>query len=233
MKKTGPLTVGLAAVALAGAGAFTAHALSGGEPVPAPITQVAAQTGTQAPPPAEVAAVATGEAHAAELTAKLAGANILPGHQLSAVPGSPGPLRFYPIGTTSADGYKATAIIEDAAGKSTLTVFVRSARKQPECTAANNCVVATPVPEAKHLPALAEDALTRPNGTVVQVSKATTANGRVKMLAANAKLADGTVVTAVVRAEVEKDNETVSSRADVPLTQEQILALVERPGFHY
>jgi hypothetical protein len=232
MKKTAPLTAGLVAVALAGVGVFAGQALSGEKPAPTAVTQVANQSNAHVGAPAEVAAVTTSQAHAAELTEQLAKANVLAGAQLSAATPKAGPLRFYPIGETSVDGYKATAVLTDGKGKSTLSVFVQSAKKPYECKPENNCFIATPAPNPPGVSQPSQATVHRANGSVITVTKSA------RMLSANAKLADGTVVVATIRNEVETFDgdiplETVTSRADVPLTEEQIVAVVERPGFHY
>jgi hypothetical protein len=230
MKRTVPLTAGIAALALAGAGVFAGQALSLGDPTPTEMIAVAGQN-----VPSEVDAVPTGQDHAAALTAKLTESGVLQGRALSAATPQAGPMVFRPIGATSADGYKATAVLNDDAGKATLTVFVQSAKKQPECTPATNCFWAQPVPGAQ-TPEVVESEVTGVHGSV-KVTKSVS-GGAVRTLSARTTLADGTVVTAVVRAEVEEFDgdvaaRTVSSRAEVPLTEEQIVAVVDRPGFHF
>lgn len=231
MKKTGPLTAGLAALSLAGAGVFAGQALSR-EETPRDVAQISAKSDATA----DVTPVATSDSHAAALTARLRKANVLAGLDLAGVTPNTPPMEFRPIGVTSADGYKATAVIKDGSGEATLTVFVQSAKKAPECSPANHCVIARGV-DAPHLPAQTQTTARGAAGAAIKITRAAT-DGKATTLSATTKLADGTVVTAVVRAEVEEyDGETgtatVPSRAEVPLSEEQVIALVDRPGYHY
>lgn len=241
MNRTATLTVAGAALVVAGVGLFAGPAFSADDPATSPRT-AAATSSAQAPAevPAEVPAVPTTAKHAAELTKQLAEAKVVPGtFQLtpalitSTAGGQAGPLEFYPIGQSSTEGYKATSVLVDGAGRATLSVFVQSAVKHPECTPANNCVVGKPVPHAGGATS-SESTVRGADGTEVLVTRSTSADGKVTLLAGQARLSDGTLVTATVRAEIDEETAgSVATRDSVPLTEEQIVDLVVRPGFRH
>lgn len=239
MNKTAALPVGVALVVI-GVAIFTVPAFSSGPGSQITVQAASQHTATKSPtaPPAEVSPVPTTQAHAAHLTERLAATKVVSaGYKLSAAaPAKVSPLEFHRIGEDSSAGYKASAVLTDATGQATLSVFVRSASKPHACTPENNCVVATPVPDPPNVPKASESTVDRADGTKVLVTRNTGADGKVTMLAAEARHIDGTVVTAVVRAEVEEmtgKQETVSTRDSVPLTEEQVIDLAVLPGFHY
>lgn len=242
MNRTVALTIGVGLV-LTGVGVFAGPAFSSDDtshagPQPATSQSSPAQLAEVPPVPATVA-------HAAELTKQLAEAKVVPdGYKIAAAVVTSeaamhaGPLEFYPIGKNSSEGYKASAVLTDAAGPATLSVFVQSATKSVECTPENQCVQATPVPSSAIAAQITQSTLHRANGTSVLLTRHTGTDGKVTSLAAQTRLANGTVVTAVERAEVEQTTSgtthtAASTRAGVPLSDEQLADLVAQPAFRY
>jgi len=238
MNKTTALTAG-AALVITGVGLFTGPAFSSDVRVSHTGSPTATSESRTAPP-ADVSPVPATLTHAAELTKQLGEAKVVPGEYgispatiMSGAGQEAGPLEFYPIGQNSADGYKASAVLTDATGRATLSVFVRSATKPVECTPENRCVQGTPVPDAAVAARTSQSTVSRADGATVVVTRGTGTDGQVTSLAAQAQLSDGTVVTAVVRAEIDKPTGNESTRDSVPLTEEQMADLVTRPGFHH
>lgn len=217
------LSVGV--VLVTGAGVLvSAQAPSTVEPA-AGAMLTTAQQAPGAVPPVPVTAE-----HAAELTAKLSAAGVIPAdYRLSQAAGAQaGPLQFYGIGADSSDGYKATAVVDDGTGRSTLTVFVRSVSEPPECTPENHCTSATPVSTPSDAPPTtrsvdgAEVVVTRVRGT-----------GEVAMMAVNKVFPDGTVVHATVRSWVDDGPPLDLSPGGVPFTEQQLIDVALKPGFTY
>ncbi|MFI6094715.1 hypothetical protein ACIA8G_04135 [Lentzea sp. NPDC051213] len=237
MNRTATLSSAGAALVLTGAALLAGPAFSADDP--ASNASPRTVTSSSTPVPADVPPVPATVGHAAELTQQLAKVkDVLAAYQLTpaVMTGKEGrqagPLEFYPIGENSAEGYKATTVLADGAGRATLSVYVRSATKPIECTPANNCVMGTPVPHGDG--ATSSDSTVRAaDGTEVLVTRGVSANGKVTLLAAQAKLADGTVVTANVRAEVDAATGSVTTRDSVPLSEQQLVDVVVRPGFRH
>ncbi|ONI80201.1 hypothetical protein ALI22I_43205 [Saccharothrix sp. ALI-22-I] len=185
--------------------------------------------------PTDVPPVPNTPEHAAELTAKLVAANVIPqGFELTRVAGAQaGPMEFYRFGEDSSDGYKATAVVADAKGRATLTMFVQSVSKHPECTPENNCVMGTPVSGASPV----EPSVRYVDGVELTVIRSPEARGP-DGLTVKAHFPDGTVVYAGVRNEVEVMVDGVPiaqppTRDEVPFTEQQLIDMVVKPGFHY
>lgn len=171
--------------------------------------------------------------HAAELTAKLSTAGVIPaGYRLSRAAGSPaGPLQFYGIGEDSSDGYKATAVVEDGKGWATLTISVRSVSEAPECGSENPCTSAIPVSTPPIAPPT-----TRPvEGVDIRVvaNLVDRGSGEVAMMTASKLFPDGTVVEAVVQSWVDDGPPLDVSPGGVLLTEQQLADMVGKPGFTY
>ncbi|MET9628314.1 hypothetical protein ABZX92_12700 [Lentzea sp. NPDC006480] len=182
------------------------------------------------------AAIATTQAHADELTEQLARTvrYRLPDERLSSVSPRTRPLAFFSLGETSEDGYQAAAVLNDAEGASTLTVFVRSTDKHTECVLVLDCQV--PLKSAGQ-PEIEETSIIGTTGSTINLTT-TSIDGKVKMLSARSTFPDGTTVSAVLRAQITTGDlgngiEIKPSRSEVPVTADQFVAMVDRPGFHY
>lgn len=195
------------------------------EPASSAILTTAQQALPSAVPPVPVTAE-----HAAELTAKLSAAGVIPvDYQLSQAAGSQaGPLQFYGIGADSSDGYKATAVVDDGTGRSTLTIFVRSVSEPAECTPEGHCTSATPV----SAPPVAAPTTRSVDGADVVVGR-DRATGGVVMIAVNKLFPDGTVVYATARSWVDDGSPLDRSPGGVPFTEQQLIDMVGKPGFTY
>ncbi|WP_158850171.1 hypothetical protein [Saccharothrix deserti] len=228
------LSVGI--VLAAGAGVF----LTVNRPSTVESAAGAVLTTTAEPPvvlPTEVPPVPNTPERAVELTAKLAGANVIPGgyRLVEAVGAKAGPMQFYRFGEDSSDGYKATAVFEDAKGRVSLTMFVQSASTHPQCTPQNDCVLGTPVSNA-NVPDVVPT-VRFVDGVELTVMRIP-AQGQPTSLSVKARFPDGTVVYAGVRNQVEvmvggSPSTEGPTRDGVPFTEEQLVDMVLKPGFHY
>ncbi|MEU4448771.1 hypothetical protein AB0K14_14590 [Actinosynnema sp. NPDC050801] len=194
---------------------------------------------TAVQPPTDVRPVRTTLGHADELTAALAAADVIPdGLDLVATlpdgtaPEVP-PLHFRPFGEDTSGGYLASAVVVDAKGRATLTVYVRSATAPDKCTAESRC----PIFAAARAANLGQSTVTSVDGVEVAVAR-DHGTGLPGMVSVTAHLPDGTVVKATVVTEVTVLSQGVpypepATRDSVPLTERQLIDLVKKPGFRY
>jgi hypothetical protein len=186
--------------------------------------------------PTDVPPAPTTPGHAAELTARLAAADVVPdGFEILPVVSERNepPLRFSAHGPDTSGGYLASAVFSDAEGSVTLALYVRSATAPENCTVESGCVRFT----AMNGPFFDQPAVKSVDGVEVEVARdlGTGLPGRVS---AEARFPDGTVV------EVTVTNQTTvmdhgspytrpTTRDSVPFTERQLVDLVTKPGFGY
>lgn len=180
-------------------------------------------------------------ARAAELTALLAAANVIPaGYEVTAGAGTQaGPLEFEPFGAGGKDGYIATAVLTDEEGSATLTVWVYT---EPFLRDRHPSVVRDghpPVSTSRAKPDDCNIALNTPGLRCMPLSEGVVAphpGSDVEGLSAVWR-SDGTTVLATVRnaVEVEVDGALTTqptTRDTLPFTKQQLDDIVRNPGFH-
>ncbi|MEU4767271.1 hypothetical protein AB0H12_28840 [Actinosynnema sp. NPDC023794] len=186
--------------------------------------------------PTDVPAVPTTPGHAAELTARLAAADvipdgfeILPAHSDWSAP----PLRFTAFGPDTSGGYLASAVFSDAEGSVTLRLYVRSVTEPEKCTVESRCMRFT----ALNGPFFHPPTVKSVDGVEVRVAR-DLGTGLPGEVSAEARFPDGTVVDVTVtnQTTVRDDGSLYiqpSTRDGVPFTEQQLIDMISKPGFTY
>lgn len=186
--------------------------------------------------PTDVPAVPTTPGHAAELTARLAAADVVPdGFEIlpALSDWNAPPLRFTAFGPDTSGGYWASAVFSDAKGRVTLTLHVRSATTPEKCTVESRCMRFT----ALNGPFFGRPTVRTVDGVEVRVAR-DLGTGLPGNVSAEARFPDGTIVeVAVVNQTMVVDHGSrynrSSTRDSVPFTEQQLIEMIKKPGFSY
>ncbi|KOX27571.1 hypothetical protein ADK67_14370 [Saccharothrix sp. NRRL B-16348] len=186
--------------------------------------------------PTDVPAVPTTPGHAAELTARLAAADVVPdGFEVlpTLSDWNAPPLRFTAFGSDTSGGYRASAVFSDAKGRVTLTLHVRSVTTPEKCTVESRCMRFTAV----NGPFFDRPTVRTVDGVEVRVAR-DLGTGLPGNVSAEARFPDGTLVeVAVVNQTTVVDHGSLynrsSTRDSVPFTERQLIEMIKKPGFSY
>jgi hypothetical protein len=186
--------------------------------------------------PTDVPAVPTTSGHSAELTARLAAADVvpdgfevLPAHSDWSAP----PLQFTAFGSDTSGGYLASAVFSDAEGSVTLRLYVRSVTAPEKCTVESRCMLFT----AMNGPFFHPPTVKSVDGVEVRVAR-DLGTGLPGEVSAEARFPDGTVVDVTVTNQTTvRDHGSVyiqpSTRDSVPFTEQELIDMISKPGFTY